>query len=56
LQEKENNVKIWGVKSTYKKINDKDKSLEEIKNCFWNIMRWEHNAALCSYQKENIGC
>ena len=31
------------------KINNKDKALENIKNTFWSIMRWEYDQTLSSY-------
>jgi len=39
-----------------KKIDNKDASLAEIKNQFWNIMRWDYDQTLSSYQtnKNNI--
>lgn len=40
------------IKEHNNKIDNKDASLADIKNGFWNIMRWDYDQIISAYQKE----
>ena len=36
-----------------RKIDNKDESLNQIKNMFWNLMRWEYDQTISAYEKDS---
>lgn len=42
------------IDSHNKKLDNKSKSLDEIKTRFWNLMRWEYDQTLSTYETEKV--